>query len=311
MSDEQMELRPPRPFDGPPSGYFVVVPGNADSSADGFARSAALVAKHWKLILVVALIAGATAAVITLQMRNIYRAQALIAPVTQSQGGGGSLANSIGGIAALAGIDIGDTGTRKAEYLATLTSASLAREFIKDQDMLPLLYPKRWDAANHAWKNGKPPFMDEAVKKLSNNVLIITENHTTSIVTVNGEWYSPELAARWANRIIEMANDRLRLSAQLKANRSIEYLNQELAKTNVEEMRVAIFHLVEDQLKDSMLANVQREYAYQIVDPALPPDVKYAPKRSLITLGAAFGGAILAAVFVLVRNAIRARRART
>lgn len=305
MSPDRVDYPASRMFSGPPNGYFVVVPGNAETSAFNFGRMAALARTSWKLLLAATVLAGIAGVVISLRMRDVYRAQAIIAPVQQN-GNGNSMKNQIGGLAALAGIDIGEAGAHKAELLATLTSSGLAREFIADQDLLPILYAENWDASNHRWRNGKAPLLDKAVKRLSTSVLVITENHNTGIVTVSGEWYSPELAARWANRIVEMANDRLRAEASTNADRRVQYLNMELAKTSVEEIRQGIYHLIEEQVSNAMLANVERDYAYHVIDPAIPPQVKFAPQRSLIAAGSALGGFVLALVFVLIRGSNRA-----
>jgi capsular polysaccharide biosynthesis protein len=303
MSDERFILPSSKPFSGPPSGYFVVLPASSDAGTSRLGEILAVARRSWKLLLTTSIVAAGIGAGVSLQMRNVYRAQTVIAPVTENSGGpGGSLKSQLGGIAALAGIDVGDLGARKAEYLATLNSAALARAFIADQNMLPIMYADRWDASNKRWRNGKAPPMDTAIKKLANSVVIVVESHTNGLVTVSGEWYSPELAARWANRMVEMTNDLLRAKATLKAERSIEYLNKELAKTTIEEIRQGIYHSIEEQINDEMLANVQREYAYHVIDPAVPPDVKFSPKRTLITAGSAFGGLFIGLAFALARR---------
>jgi uncharacterized protein involved in exopolysaccharide biosynthesis len=301
MTDEQNDFLRVDRFEGPPKGYFVVVPGNSGAQIFDLAKFGHTLLGSWKILLGAAVVAAVTAAVISLQMRNVYRSVTLIAPVIQEPGGGNSLGNRLGGLAALAGIDVGDAGARKVQSFATLTSATLARKFIADQNMLPILYEDRWDAkANHWLRN--PPAMDAAVKRLATSVVVVTENRTTSIVTVAAEWYSPELAARWANRMVELVNDQLRAEATISANRSIEYLNKELTKTSVEEIRQGIYRLIEEQENKAMLATVEREYAYHVIDPAVPPDLKFAPKRAVITLLAGMGGFFLAVVFVFVRS---------
>jgi LPS O-antigen subunit length determinant protein (WzzB/FepE family) len=109
-------------------------------------------------------------------------------------------------------------------------------------------------------------------------------------VKVAVEWYSPDLAARWANHMVEMANERLRTEATRDAGQSIDYLNKELEKTNVVELRQAIYRLIEDQVSRAMLANVQRQYAFRVIDSAVPPEFKSRPKRALfVVVGALLG----------------------
>jgi uncharacterized protein involved in exopolysaccharide biosynthesis len=240
----------------------------------------------------------------------VYRAVALIAPVSRETAAN-SLRSQFGGLAALAGIDVGDASTRRVESLATLTSTSLARQFIKDQNLLPILYADRWDPQASRWRNGMAPPMDAAVKKLVTSVVMVSENRSNGIVTVAAEWYSPELAARWANQMVEMVNDKLRVDATLNAERRIDFLNKELNKTSVDEMRRAIYRLIEDQLNNAMLANVEREYAYHVIDPAVPPELKFAPKRAFITVLAGLGGVLLGVVFAFARRLLSRTSARS
>ena len=52
----------------------------------------------------------------------------------------------------------------------------------------------------------------------------------------------------------------------------VEYLNQELEKTNVAELRQAIYRLIEAQIKQKTLARLRDEYVFRVLDPAAPPD---------------------------------------
>jgi LPS O-antigen subunit length determinant protein (WzzB/FepE family) len=105
-----------------------------------------------------------------------------------------------------------------------------------------------------------------------------------------------------------MVNDRLRADAIRTANSSLEYLDKELAKTSVVEIRQAIYRLTEEQVSNAMLANVQREYAFHFIDPAVPPETKFSPKRTVMTgVGAAIG-LFLGMLIVYVRREWRTRR---
>lgn len=292
---------------GEPAGYFVVVPASADDQAADLSKAASILGKSWKLLLSTTLIAAISAMAISLAMRNVYRAQVLIAPVLQGRdGSAGVLRNQLGGLAALAGIEVGSNGSRKEESIATLSSDSLAREFVAAENMLPELFSDRWDRNGGRWQLGaKQPTLDEAVRKFTKTVRFIREDHATGLVTVAVEWYSPDLAARWANGLVSMVNERLRTEATRNADQSIEYLNKELAKTNVVEIRQAIYRVIEEQVNNAMLANVQREYAFRVIDPAVPPELKFKPARALMVIVGAFIGLLVGVLSALIRHAYR------
>jgi capsular polysaccharide biosynthesis protein len=296
---------------GPPSGYFIVIPDREDEAADGLAAFGAELLAAWKLLLAATVIGGLIAVTIALLLPPKYRARALVAPVTQQNGstGGGAL-RELGGIAALAGIELGGGG-RKEEYLATLTAPGLAREFIQAHNLLPILYADRWDPQAERWRAGaKVPTLGQAVRRFTDDVVSISDDRRTSVVTVTVDWYSPQLAAQWANGLIETVNDRLRADAIRTAQSSLEYLDKELAKTNVIEIRQAIYRLVEEQVSNAMLANVQREYAYRFIDAAVAPDQRYSPKRAVMGAVGAAVGLFLGVVVVYVRRAAGRRRGR-
>ena len=294
---------------GPPTGYFIVVADPQEEEAHDLATFIAELWAAWRLLLATTIIGGLLALGVALLMRPVFRAQALVAPVTPQSGSGvGGALREIGGLAALAGLDLGVAGGRKQEYLATLSSPGLARDFIESENLLPILYADRWDPQAKRWRpDKKPPTLGQAVKRLINGVISIEDDHRTGLVTVTVDWYSPQLAAQWANGIVELANDRLRTEAIHTAQNSLEYLDKELAKTNVVEIRQAIYRLTEQQVNNAMLANVQREYAFRFIDRAVPPEIKFSPKRAVMgAVGAALG--LFVGVLMVYLRRVRARR---
>jgi len=304
--NEQSQHRPT----GEPQGYFVVVPPQVAEDSIDLARFFAMALRSWMLLVLCALLGAAVAVAVSFQLRSLYRAQAIVAPVTQGGSGvGGSLRSQFGGIAALAGIDLNGGGDRKAEYLATLSSVGFARDFIQSENLLPVLFAEHWDPATRQWKDpAKPPTLEAGVKRFTEDVRSITEDRRTNIVTITIEWYSRELAAQWANRMVEQVNERLRADAATTAARSLEYLNKEAETANVIELRQAVYGLIESQIKSAMMAKVQREFAFRFIDRAVPPEIRIFPRRSLFAVVGLLGGGILGFLFVVTRNSFRSRR---
>jgi capsular polysaccharide biosynthesis protein len=296
---------------GPPAGYFVIVPQTQAEDVVNLATIFRIMADSWKALMSAALLGAIIAAVISLQMRSLYRAETLVASVNRDRIGGlSALSNQFGGLATLAGVDIGTSGgTEEEEWFATLTSNGFARSFILSENLMPILFAKRWDSRTSRWRaDEKQPTLEAAVKEFTRNVRTITQDRKTGLVTVAVEWYSPQLAAGWANRMVDMVNERLRTEAVRNADLSIAYLNKELAKTNVVEMQQAIYRLIENQVNSAMLANVEHEYAFRVIDPAVAPETRVSPKRTIITLVGGAAGLFVAVIFVFSRRALRAAR---
>ena len=297
---------------GPPSGYFVIVPERQVDQEFDLAELVSIALTSWKMLLGTALVGAAIAAGISLIFRNTYRAEVVIAPVSQKGASVSSaLRGQLGGLASLAGIDLGGGDVRKEESLATLAASGFARDFILSENLLPVLFAERWDAKSNRWRAGrKPPTVGDAVKLFTNDVRSISEDRKTGLVKVAVEWYSPDLAARWANHMVEMANERLRTEVTRDAGQSIDYLNKELEKTNVVELRQAIYRLIEDQVSRAMLANVQREYAFRVIDSAVPPEFKSRPKRVMFVVVGALLGLAAGWLVSFLRRPDRASRER-
>jgi uncharacterized protein involved in exopolysaccharide biosynthesis len=56
-------------------------------------------------------------------------------------------------------------------------------------------------------------------------------------------------------------------------------------------MRAVLYNLLESEKQKAMLANVNEDFALEVIDPAVPPETSEKPKRKLIVaLGGVCGG---------------------
>jgi hypothetical protein len=294
----------------PLSGYFLLVPPQPTDDVIDLRGVIRTIAGAWKPLALTAIACGLVTAGLSLTMRDYYRGEALVAPVVpESLEQHGGLESELGGIASIVGVELPGEGGKKAQAFATLTSKGFTADFLTSQNLMPILFADKWDADAHRWRKGvKPPTLEAGVKKFTSTVRTIAQDKKTGMVKITVDWYSPELAAEWANRLIEMANDRLRTVAIKDADLSIEYLNKELAKTNVVEMQHAIYRVIEDQVDRAMLANVQREYAFKVIDPAVAPVTKAGPHRSILTLVGAAVGFFIGLIVLYVRRTLRSHK---
>jgi LPS O-antigen subunit length determinant protein (WzzB/FepE family) len=116
------------------------------------------------------------------------------------------------------------------------------------------------------------------------------------------------VAARWANGLVALANELIRTRAIDESTRNIAYLNRQLEQTNAIELRTALYDIVKNETKTLMLANGRTDYAFETVDPAVPPERKVGPHRAMMTLvGLAIGG-VLGTIIAFIRNRIRRHR---
>src|SRR6185312_6687519 len=160
----------------------------------------------------------------------------------------------------------------KEVSLATLNSRWLTEEFIRDRNLLPVLFPQRWDSEKQQWRvrDGRlwVPTMDDAIK-LFNGIREVKEDRRTGLVTLSIEFRDSRRVADWANDLVARVNEFLRKRAITEAQRSIAFLEGELSKTTVLERQQIIYRLIESKTSDIMMANARKEYAFLVVDPAV------------------------------------------
>ena len=234
----------------------------------------------------------------------VYRASVLMVSADSSVGSSleGTL-GQLGGVASLAGIQAGGASIAKQESWAVLRSRELTDAFIHDKDLMPLLFPKRWDEKNLRWKSGeRPPTPAEAYKYFGEKVRSVTEDKKSSLITLQIDWTDRLQAAAWANELVERLNVEMQTRAIASAEVSLGYLEKELQATTTVTTREAINRLIEAQIKQRMLANVKHEYAFRVVDKAVAPDANdpIRPRKILALAGGVFGGGVLGFVAVLM-----------
>jgi len=121
-------------------------------------------------------------------------------------------------------------------------------------------------------------------------------------VTLAIDWKDPVLAASWANSLVKKVNNRLRTEAVEDAEKSVSYLEQQLARTNSVEIQQAIYRLIETQTKKKMIANTEEDYAFTIIDPAVRAEKPRSPKKLRLVFAGALLGLTGVIVYVLMRN---------
>ena len=239
-------------------------------------------------------------------IKPVYSASVTMLPTKspESSNGSGGISGQVGGLAALAGISLqpgGDNQVGAAEYLRSKT---LVKIFIESHDLMPILYPGRWNASTKEgipnWR-GRIPTESAAVRRVRASVVKISEDKRSGLLTVSVDWSDPALAFHWANDFVGLANDGLRRRAIQDAQATINYLNAQLEKTQTLEVKAALSRIIETQLKNLTLAQVREDYAFRVIDAAVLPDQDdmASPKRPVYAMVGLLLGAVLCGRFKL------------
>lgn len=248
----------------------------------------------------------AISVVVALVSRPVFRSEAVVAPVGDdgTMGALGGLAGQFGGLASFAGMSLGK-GQNWTEAVATLRSRHLVEQLVTEEKLLPVLFAGsgRWTFGGEGGNGDTAATMGDAVKLFRNSILSVQEDAKTGLVTVRVEWYDAKAAAHWANRLVALADEELRAHAIESADLSLASLKRELERTEGVELRAAISRLMEAQLKAKLGAGVRAQYAYRVIDSAVPadPDKRVQPTRSTMVLAGALFGVLLGILVVGIR----------
>ncbi|TDJ32095.1 MAG: hypothetical protein E2O53_12665 [Gammaproteobacteria bacterium] len=301
--------RPDKVAQAPAEGLVYVSPGTVYSGA---ADDKISLRQIWQIlwrgkqiVIATTIIFALGSVTYALLAKEIFRAEVLLVPATEQSAP--MIGGQLGGLAALAGVSTGGRGV--VEALAVLQSRKFARDFIEQLNLMPVFFVEDWDAEEGRWRENDPaeaPDIRDGVKFFRENILKVSEERTTGLVTLAIEWTDPGVAAEWAGILVRRLNDRLREGALQEAQTNVAYLQSEMAKTTLATLQESIGRLLESELPKLMLAKGNEEFAFKIVDPAVAPKQRVRPKRALTTIIGTMLGGLLGIFIVLVGHSGRA-----
>jgi len=236
------------------------------------------------LIIIFPILVGSITAIYNLTLPDVYRAEVILA-TADSKTQNPTTASS--GLAAMAGISL-PSGEDNTTLIAieTVKSKKFISEFLIRHEALPaLMAPISWDSKEdilevgeyhgsiqHATNQWKKIFYVEKLSQVQPFVLM-TITHI-----------SPTQARDWLEAIVEDLNKSLAERDIVEAKNSIKYLQEQINKTSVSDLKQLFYTMIEAQTSQAMLAEVRPEYAFRVIDPAIAPELKHSPHRAIVTL---------------------------
>ena len=299
--------------------YYPPQPAYADDEIDLVDLWRAL-AKNWVWIVLMTVLGTALASAKAFRATPIYRGEVLTVPISPSQETGrlSKIANRLGdfaGIASITGIDVMGKDIDVAAALATLTSREFTLAFISDNELMPILFESRWDPTNKTWAVEDPkeiPTEWDAYRLFDEKIRNVSRDKKSGLVTLSIEWRDRRVVADWANELVKRINRQQQQRTIEDAEKNIAFLTAQLDKTTVYEIQQSIYRLIEAQAKLIMMANVRDEFAFEVIDKAIPPDegdfVK--PKRILIIALGFAGGLLLGVTLAFFKSYVEKQNAR-
>jgi uncharacterized protein involved in exopolysaccharide biosynthesis len=256
----------------------------------------------------------------------LYTATVVAVVADTEDRGLSSVMGGLASAAALAGVSLAGGDSNRQAYLATLRSQQLADKFITENGLLPYLFAERWDADKKAWQR-KPAIIPMAGNSQRNEpsswqayqvfkkIRHIEEDATAGVITISFRFSDPRLAAEWANNYVALANSEIRDRTVKESSQALDYLRQQAESTNILGIRETIYRLVESHLEKIALAKARQEFAFRVIDRAVPPEERSHPKRKIVValslLVGIFMGGFLTLILESYADRLHAGRAQS
>ena len=263
----------------------------------------------------------------SLSVSNQYKATVLLAPA-QSDGSdlSGAL-GQLGGLASLAGVDIGSGDSSEAQMAQEIMKSwSFIDVFIAENNISVEVYAAEgwsrgsnelqidddiYDAETKTWlvendNTGEvgPPSSWVLFQAFSER-LVVSENKKSGLVSVSIEYYSPQIAKQWLDMYVAAINAHMQQRQMEKVTNNINYLQAQIEKTSIAEMREVFYTIIAEQTKNKMMTEASPEYAFVAVSPSMVPEEKSQPERAFICIIGTLLGGMLSVLLVLVMHYAR------
>ena len=262
-----------------------------------------------------------------LSVSNQYKATVLLAPAQSDSSDLSGALGQLGGLASLAGVDIGGGDSSEAKMAQEIMKSwSFIDVFIAENNISVEVYAAEgwsrgsnelqidddiYDAETKTWlvendNTGEvgPPSSWVLFQAFSER-LVVSENKKSGLVSVSIEYYSPQIAKQWLDMYVAAINAHMQQRQMEKVTNNINYLQAQIEKTSIAEMREVFYTLIAEQTKNKMVAEASPEYAFVAVSPSMVPEEKSQPERAFICIIGTLLGGILSVLLVLVMHYAR------
>lgn len=216
------------------------------------------------------------------------------------------LVGELGGLASLAGVNLGGMSAGADEVLAYLQGREMGMKFIREQGLADAIIkaPHLRGVLSGREALTEDQKSREAYRLFASEVRSVQFDKKAGVTRIIMDWPDPDVAADWANSYVALADAALRKRALDGYQGRREFLEKELETTNQVDLRNAVAKLLDSQLRLAMVANSRGEFALKTIDPAVPalPRDRISPRRAVYATFGFLAGLSIAGLMVLLRR---------
>lgn len=230
----------------------------------------------------VAVVCAITVAVV-LNMDNIYASRAVLRPSHDNMNQMSSLASNFGGLASLAGINLGSSGnvTPYNTMRAIVQDADFVYSFVKKNKFEPKVYDDYEDKKDkEKYKENEKYFL---VKSLRES-LSFSEDLKTGLITLSYENKDKIFAKQFIDLMLIELSEKYMSIEMANLQERIDNYKKEIDKTNDITLKNKLAEVVAGLIQNKVLSQAQEYYGFDIlVNADISDNIdKVKPKRGLI-----------------------------
>lgn len=193
----------------------------------------------------------------------------------------------------------------RERLIARMSSTNFIDYFVKENNLLPVIFHKQWNELDGTWLDGRAPTLAETVKIFREKVVAVELDQKTGMLFIKASSFDPEIAADIANKYYAAFNKyTLERKMDELADRE-KILEDRLASATSLEIKRSIFRMQEMQLAEETFLLAKRDYPLEVIELAQVPLFKAYPKRKSWTVIALVLTLFLGIVVVLAAVVLR------
>lgn len=277
-----------------------------------------------KLILIFQAFVSIFIVIYSLSLSDIYKSSAILAP-TDDSSSLADLAGQYSSIASVAGISLPSSGEvdKIAMSVEIMQSFVFFEYIVNKYDLLfNLVAVEDWDKASNTFvvdkdiydtKNKKyvsdidyavegKPTLQYAHREIFLEIFNVSTDIKTGFVSISYEHVSPYFAKEIIDLIIFEINEITRNDDMQLAERSIKFLDEEISKTTLSDIRYGLNILKQKNIEKIMLAKTSPDYLFKVLSPAIASEKKAKPSRAVICILGFLLGLAFICVIVIIRE---------
>jgi LPS O-antigen subunit length determinant protein (WzzB/FepE family) len=243
-----------------------------------------------------------------LTLPTVYYAEVLMVPTEKisRSSAGLSLSNLIGG-GGIASTSDGDVGIIGEQALAGLQTYSFLTKYIKQNNLKPKLFHDEWNKNLGKWVNGNQPSDMAAFKKISKILTVRARDKSkANIAYIRANWGNPENikdVPELVNGLALTLNVHAKQESISNSRKAIQFLKDELSKTEVLRIRSMLYELIESHIINITIANSQsKEFVFKVIDKATIPEKPQPSKTILLLIIGVFIGTVFGVFLAIMMN---------